>query len=283
MTVPGRSSHRSRSRISLAFLLVPPLAWLVIAYLGSLAVLLVSAFWSTDAFTGAVVRTYTSDNITRVLTEAVFRTATLRTIGVALAVTAICIVLAVPLALYMAKVASPRVRLALVVAVTTPLWASYLVKAYAWRMLLSPQGPLAWGAGRTPGYGVIATVLTLAYLWLPYMVIPVFAAFERVPNTLIDASSDLGAPDLTTMRTVMAPLVFPGIAAGSIFTFSLSLGDYIAVTIVGGKTQMLGNIIYGQLVTANNQPLAAALSLIPLAAIVGYLLAMRRTGALENV
>ena len=283
MTVPGRSSHRSRSRISLAFLLVPPLAWLVIAYLGSLAVLLVSAFWSTDAFTGAVVRTYTSDNVTRVLTEAVFRTATLRTIGVALAVTAICIVLAVPLALYMAKVASPRVRLALVVAVTTPLWASYLVKAYAWRMLLSPQGPLAWGAGRTPGYGVIATVLTLAYLWLPYMVIPVFAAFERVPNTLIDASSDLGAPDLTTMRTVMAPLVFPGIAAGSIFTFSLSMGDYIAVTIVGGKTQMLGNIIYGQLVTANNQPLAAALSLIPLAAIVGYLLAMRRTGALENV
>lgn len=283
MTVPGRSSHRSRSRISLAFLLVPPLAWLVIAYLGSLAVLLVSAFWSTDAFTGAVVRTYTSDNVTRVLTEAVFRTATLRTIGVALAVTAICIVLAVPLALYMAKVASPRVRLALVVAVTTPLWASYLVKAYAWRMLLSPQGPLTWAAGHTPGYGLIATVLTLAYLWLPYMVIPVFAAFERVPNTLIDASSDLGAPDLTTMRTVMAPLVFPGIAAGSIFTFSLSMGDYIAVTIVGGKTQMLGNIIYGQLVTANNQPLAAALSLIPLAAIVGYLLAMRRTGALENV
>jgi len=277
------SSHRLRARLSLAFLLIPPLAWLLVAYLGSLAVLLVSAFWSTDAFTGAVVRTYTSDNIARVLTEAVFRTATLRTIGVALAVTAICIALAVPLALYMAKVASPRVRLALVVAVTTPLWASYLVKAYAWRMLLSPQGPLAWVAGYTPGYGVIATVLTLAYLWLPYMVIPVFAAFERVPNTLIDASSDLGAPDRTTLRTVVAPLVFPGIAAGSIFTFSLSMGDYIAVTIVGGKTQMLGNIIYGQLVTANNQPLAAALSLIPLAAIVLYLLAIRRTGALENV
>lgn len=283
MSVAGRSPHRLRSRVSLAFLLVPPLAWLVVAYLGSLAVLLVSSFWSTDTFTGAVVRSYTSDNIVRVLTEPVFRTATLRTVGIALAVTVICMALAVPLALYMAKIASPRVRLALVVAVTTPLWASYLVKAYAWRMMLSPEGPLTWLAGYTPGYGVIAMVLTLAYLWLPYMVIPVFAAFERVPNALIDASADLGASDLTTLRTVVAPLVFPGIAAGSIFTFSLSLGDYIAVTIVGGKTQMLGNIIYGQLVTANNQPLAAALSLIPLVAIVGYLLAMRRTGALENV
>ena len=283
MITAGRSPHRFRSRLSLAFLLIPPLAWLVVVYLGSLAVLLVSALWSTNSFTGAVVRTFTSDNIVRVLTDAVFRAATLRTIGIALAVTLICITLAVPLALYMAKVASPRVRLALVVAVTTPLWASYLVKAYAWRMLLSGQGPLAWVAGYTPGYGLVATVLTLTYLWLPYMVIPVFAAFERVPEDLIDASSDLGASGSTTLRSVVAPLVFPGIAAGSIFTFSLSLGDYIAVTIVGGKTQLLGNIIYGQLVTANNQPLAAALSLIPLFAIIGYLLAMRRTGALENV
>ncbi len=272
-----------RQRISLVLLLVPPMAWLVVAYLGSLAVLLVSAFWSTDTFTGAVIRTFTTDNIVRVLTDGVFRTATLRTVAVAGAVTVICAVLAVPLALYMAKIASPRARLALVVAVTTPLWASYLVKAYAWRMLLSPEGPLAWTTGYSPGYGLVATVITLTYLWLPYMVIPVFAAFERVPDALIDASSDLGASDLSTMRMVMAPLVFPGIAAGSIFTFSLSLGDYIAVTIVGGKTQMLGNIIYGQLVTANNQPLAAALSIIPLAAITLYLLAMRRTGALENV
>jgi putative spermidine/putrescine transport system permease protein len=259
------------------------MAWLVLAYLGSLAVLLVSAFWTTNEFTGAVVHTFTGDNIVRVLTDAVFRTATVRTIAVALSVTVICALLAVPLAFYMAKIAGPRVRLALVVAVTTPLWASYLVKAYAWRMLLSPEGPLSYATGYTPGYGLIATVVTLAYLWLPYMVIPVFAAFQRVPGSLIDASSDLGASDLSTLRMVVAPLVFPGIAAGSIFTFSLSLGDYIAVTIVGGKTQMLGNIIYGQLVTANNQPLAAALSLIPLLAIVLYLLAMRRTGALENV
>lgn len=279
----ARLSRSGRNRLALAFLLVPPMAWLVVAYLGSLAVLLVSAFWTTDAFTGAVVRSFTGDNIVRALTETVFRTATLRTVAVAGVVTVLCAVLAVPLALYMAKVASPRMRLALVVAVTTPLWASYLVKAYAWRVMLSPEGPLAWATGMSPGYGLTATVITLTYLWLPYMVIPVFAAFERVPNSLVDASADLGASDLDTLRMVMAPLVFPGIAAGSIFTFSLSLGDYIAVTIVGGKTQMLGNIIYGQLVTANNQPLAAALSVIPLVAIILYLLAMRRTGALENV
>jgi len=272
-----------RRRVSLAFLLVPPLTWLVVAYLGSLAVLLVSAFWSTNSFTGAVVHSFTFDNVLRVLTDDVFRIAAVRTVSVALTVTVICAALAVPLAFYMAKIASPRVRLALVVAVTTPLWASYLVKAYAWRMLLSPEGPLSWATGYTPGYGLVATIVTLTYLWLPYMLIPVFAAFSRVPDSLIDASSDLGASDLSTLRMVVAPLVFPGIAAGSIFTFSLSLGDYIAVTIVGGKTQLLGNIIYGQLVTANNQPLAAALSIIPLVAIVAYLLAMRRTGALENV
>lgn len=272
-----------RRRIGLVLLLIPPMAWLVVAYLGSLAVLLVSAFWSTNTFTGAVVHRFTTHNIERLFTEAVYRVTTVRTVGVALLVTVICIVLAVPLALYMAKMASARMRLLLVIAVTTPLWASYLVKAYAWRMLLSPEGPLAWIGGYTPGYGLAATVITLTYLWLPYMIIPVFAAFDRVPDSLIDVSSDLGASDLSTLRLVVAPLVFPGIAAGSIFTFSLSLGDYIAVTIVGGKTQLLGNVIYGQLVTANNQPLAAALSIIPLAAIILYLLAMRRTGALENV
>src|SRR5712672_2478596 len=166
-------------RISLALLLIPPLTWLVVAYLGSLAVLLVSAFWTTNEFTGAVVHTFTSDNIVRVLTDAVYRTATVRTVSVALVVTVLCVVLAVPLAFYMAKVASPRVRLALVVAVTTPLWASYLVKAYAWRMLFSPSGPLGWATGYTPGYGLVATIITLSYLWLPYMVIPVFGAFDR--------------------------------------------------------------------------------------------------------
>lgn len=281
--MPSTPAPRRRDRVALAFLLIPPLAWLVVAYLGSLAVLMVSAFWGANSFTGAVVHTFTTDNLIRVLTDPVIRTVALRTLGVALTVTVLCAVLAVPLALYMAKFASPMMRVVLVVAVTTPLWASYLVKAYAWRMLLSPEGPLSWATGWSPGYGLVATVITLTYLWLPYMVIPVFAAFQRVPDALVDASSDLGASDINTLRLVVAPMVFPGIAAGSIFTFSLSLGDYIAVTIVGGKTQMLGNVIYGQLVTANNQPMAAALSLIPLLAIVFYLLAMRRTGALENV
>ena len=166
----------------LAFLLVPPLAWLVVAYLGSLAVLLVSAFWSTNSFTGAVVRTFTSDNIMRVLTDEVFRTATVRTVGVALAVTVHLHGAGGAAGALHGQDRLAAMRLALVVAVTTPLWASYLVKAYAWRMLLSPEGPLAWATGYTPGYGLVATIITLTYLWLPYMVIPVFAAFDRVPE-----------------------------------------------------------------------------------------------------
>jgi len=282
--VSSSPTERPGARLRLAALLGPPMVWLVVAYLGSMAVLLLSAFWSTNAFTGAVVPVYTSGNLIALVTDPLYRVVALRTVLVALGVTLIDAVIALPTALYMSKVASPRARVALVVAITTPLWASYLVKAYAWRVLLSPTGPIAWlTGGHAGGYGITATVITLAYLWLPYMVLPVFAGFDRVPDSLIEASADLGAPIITSLRTVVLPLVLPAVAAGSIFTFSLSLGDYIAVTIVGGKTQMLGNVIYGQLVTANNQPLAAALSIVPLVAIVLYLLAMRRTGALENV
>ena len=176
----------------------------------------------------------------------------------------------------------------MVALVLTPLWASYLVKVYAWRSMLQPEsGVIAWFLKPLgldgPGYGYIGIVITLTYLWLPYMILPVYAGLTRLPDSMLDASADLGAHSGRTFRSIVIPMIFPSVVAGSIFTFSLSLGDYIAVTIVGGKTQMLGNIIYGQLVTANNQPLAAALSLIPLTAIVLYLLAMRRTGALENV
>ncbi|WP_338031523.1 ABC transporter permease [Diaminobutyricibacter tongyongensis] len=279
---PSYLSTRPRAR--LALLLSVPLLWLVVMYLGSIAVMLVSAFWTVDDFTGAVVHTFTLDNITRLFTDPLFGEVALRTILVAVTVTVIDVVIAVPMALFMSKVASPRGRIALVVAVTTPLWASYLVKAYAWRILLAPNGPIAFvTGGNTPGYGLTATIITLAYLWLPYMIIPVYAGFDRVSDSLVEASFDLGASTWRTIRSVALPLVFPAIAAGSIFTFSLTLGDYIAVGIVGGKTQLLANLIYGQLVTANNQPFAAALSLIPLVAIVLYLFAMRRTGALENV
>jgi putative spermidine/putrescine transport system permease protein len=260
------------------------MAWLIVAYLGSIAVLLASAFWTTDSFTGNVIHTYGTANLHDVYTQSIYRTVAFRTIGVALLVTVIDALIAFPVAFYMSVIAKPRTRRFLVVAVLTPLWASYLVKAYAWRSLLGDNGPLAYATGgHTPGYGLTATVITLAYLWLPYMIIPVYAGFERLPRSLLEASADLGAGSVRTIRSVVVPMVFPAIAAGSIFTFSLTLGDYIAVGIVGGKTQMLANVIYGQLVTANNQPLAAALSTVPLLAIVLYLLAMRRTGALENV
>jgi putative spermidine/putrescine transport system permease protein len=272
-----------RPRLRLILLLVPPLAWLVVAYLGSMAVLLLSSFWSVNSFTGQVVHVYTWGNFVALSNDALFRTVTVRTVTLALVVTVVDAVLALPLALFMAKVARPRLRVAMVVAVTTPLWASYLVKAYPWRGLLAPNGPLDWVThGHRVGYGLTATGITLAYLWLPYMVLPVFASFSRVPDSMWEASADLGAPSVMTLRRVVTPLVFPGIAAGSIFTFSLTLGDYIAVQIVGGKTQLLGNVIYGQLVTANDQPLAAALSFVPLAAILVYLLALRATGALEE-
>jgi putative spermidine/putrescine transport system permease protein len=273
-----------KRKTRLALLLGAPMLWLVVAYLGSIAVLLLSALWSTDFFTGNVIHSYGLGNLRAVYSESLYRTVTVRTVSVALAVTVIDALLALPLAFCMSKLAGARTRKVLVVAVLTPLWASYLVKAYAWRSLLAPNGPLSWlTGGHTPGYGLTATVITLAYLWLPYMTIPVFAGFERVPGSLFEASADLGAGAGRTMRSVVLPMVFPALAAGSIFTFSLTLGDYIAVGIVGGKTQLLANLIYGQLVTANNQPLAAALSTVPLVAIVLYLLLMRRTGALENV
>ena len=279
----GRRRSRRRPALRGYLLLLPPLAWLVVAYLGSMAILLISAFWSVDSFTNKVVHVTTTGNFGAIVHDSLFRTVTVRTVGVALAVTLIDAVLAFPLALFMAKVAGPRTRIALMVAVTTPLWASYLVKAYAWRGLLAPNGPLDWvTGGHGIGYGLPATVITLSYLWLPYMVLPTYAAFARVPDSMWEASADLGATGSTTLRRIAAPLAFPGIAAGSIFTFSLSLGDYIAVQIVGGKTQLLGNVIYGQLITANDQPLAAALSFVPLVVVLLYLFALRATGTLEQ-
>jgi putative spermidine/putrescine transport system permease protein len=217
-----------------------------------------------------------------VLTEPLYRKVALRTVVIALTVTAIDALIAFPLAFYMSLVASRRLRNVLVVAVLTPLWASYLVKAFAWRTLFAPDGPIGWVTdGNSPEYGKTTLVVTLAYMWLPYMVIPIYAGFERLPKSLFEASADLGAGALRTIRSVVLPLVFPAIAAGSIFTFSLTLGDYIAVQIVGGKTQLLANLIAETVVL--NQPLAATVALIPLLAVVLYLLAMRRTGALENV
>ncbi|MFB7334746.1 ABC transporter permease [Streptomyces adustus] len=276
--------HR-RPRLRLSLLLTAPLLWLAVLYLGSLAVLFVSAFWTTDSFTSQVVKVWSTDNFHTLFTTPVFRQVILRSIGVALAVTVLCAVIAFPLAFYTARIAAPKRRPLLVVAILTPLWASYLVKVYAWRLILSEGGLADWIlkpfglAG--PGFGLPAAVLTLTYLWLPYMILPIHTALEQLPANLLDASADLGARAGRTFRSVVLPMVLPSVAAGSVFTFSLSLGDYITVQIVGGKTQLIGNLVYSNIEL--NLPMAAALSTVPVVVIVVYLLAMRRTGALSSL
>jgi putative spermidine/putrescine transport system permease protein len=261
--------------------------WLVVAYLGSLAVMLATSLWSIDSFTTQLVRTPTLDNFRTLLGEPVYRTVAVRSLAVAVGVTVVDVLVALPMALYMAKVASPRARNLLVAAVLTPLWASYLVKAYAWRTMLAEGGVVNWAlgpvGGRGPGFGVAATTITLAYLWLPYMILPIYAGLERLPDSLLEASGDLGATAGRTFGAVVLPLLFPSVVAGSVFTFSLSLGDYITVKIVGGSTQMFANVIYDNIGVAGNLPFAAAAAIFPVLAIVLYLMLVRRTGALENL
>ncbi|WP_104135389.1 MULTISPECIES: ABC transporter permease [unclassified Cryobacterium] len=275
------------SRLRLSLLLSAPLFWLGLVYIAALAALLITALWTVDSFTGQISQTWTVDNIVAVLTGSLYQTVTLRTVGVALLVTIIDIVIALPIAFYMAKVASPRAQRLLVIAILMPLWASYLVKAYAWRSVLSQGGIFEWMmspfGGHSPGYGLPATIITLSYLWLPYVILPIYAGLERVPDSLLEASADLGGGTWSTLRLVVLPMIWPAIIAGSIFSFSLSLGDYITVNIVGGANQMLGNLVYTNVGAANNLPLAAAIALIPILIIFAYLAAVRRTGALNNL
>src|SRR3954471_3551320 len=273
--------------LRLTGLLALPALWLVVAYLGSLVAMLVAAFWTTNDFTGAIQHTGTTDNFRTLVTQSVYRRIALRSVEVAALVTIVDAVIALPMAYYMAKVTSPRVRRWLVVAILTPLWASYLVKAYAWRVVLSGDGLLNWVLQpfgiNGPGYGLTAVVLTLSYLWLPFMVLPVYAGLERIPDSLLEASADVGARAGRTFRSVVLPLVYPALVAGSIFTFSLSLGDYITVNVVGGTSQLAANVIYDNITTGGNLPFAAAAAFFPVLVMVAYLLAVRRTGALENV
>ncbi|TFD09427.1 ABC transporter permease [Cryobacterium sp. TMT1-66-1] len=274
-------------RLRLSLLLSAPLFWLGLVYVAALAALLITALWTVDSFTGQISQTWTLDNIVAVLTGSLYQTVTLRTVGVALLVTIIDIVVALPIAFYMAKVASPSAQRILVIAILMPLWASYLVKAYAWRSVLSQGGIFEWlvspFGGHSPGYGLPATIITLSYLWLPYVILPIYAGLERVPDSLLEASGDLGGGTWATLRLVVLPMIWPAIIAGSIFSFSLSLGDYITVNIVGGANQMLGNLVYTNVGAANNLPLAAAIALIPILIIFAYLAAVRRTGALNNL
>jgi len=264
-------------------LLAGPAGWLVIAYLGSLAILFLNAGWSRDPFTGLVHRDWTLANFGQLVTNPLYRTVALRTVGMAIAVTVTCALLAFPIAYYMARVASPRVRGLLVVAVLMPLWSSYLIKAYSWRQILSNDGVLNWALSplgiHGPGLNEVGLWLVLTYLWLPYMILPVFAGLERIPTSLLEASADLGGRGLMTFRRVILPLVFPALVAGSIFTFSLTLGDYIAPSLIT-TTQFIGNVILANF-GVPNLPLAATLSLVPLVIVTIYLLIARRLGAFE--
>jgi putative spermidine/putrescine transport system permease protein len=275
-----------RPRLQLGLLLSGPLGWLVVAYLGSLAVLFVAAFWRLDAFTAEVVHEYGLDNFRTLLESDVYRTITLRTVGIAAAVTLTDAVLAFPIAYYMAKVASPRVRGLLVVAVLMPLWSSYLVKVYAWRLILSEEGVLNWALDpfglKGPGFGNVAAWLVFSYLWLPFMILPLYAGLERIPNSVLEASADLGEKTWRTFRRVMLPLALPAVVAGSIFTFSLTLGDYITPQLVT-STQFIGNVVYVNVGVANNLPFAAAFATVPVFVMIVYLVIARRLGAFESL
>jgi putative spermidine/putrescine transport system permease protein len=286
---PGRRLstflHR-HPRLRLSLLLSGPVGWLLVAYIGSLVVLFVAAFWRLDPFTSEVVHDYGFENFRTLWENDVYRSITVRTVGIAAAVTVTDAVLAFPVAFYMAKVASPRTRRLLVVAILMPLWASYLVKVYAWRIILQENGVLNWALDPLglsgPGFGNVATWLVFSYLWLPFMILPIYAGLERIPDSLLEASSDLGGRAGRTFLRVVLPLAFPAVVAGSIFTFSLTLGDYITPQIVS-STQFIGNVVYINVGVANNLPFAAAFATVPVAVMIIYLLGARRAGAFDQL
>lgn len=274
-----------KRRAHLAGLLAAPLVWLVGIYIFSLAMLLVTAFWTTDPFTSKVTPGFTLRNFEQLLVNPAYLSTAMRTLGIALVVTVLSILISVPLGIFMAKVARPWLRALLAVAITLPLWAGYLVKILAMRVTFTEDGffnaMMAPFGVSGPGFSIVTVVLTLTYLWLPYMAVPVYTAIRQLPPNLFDAAADLGAGAWRTVRTVVLPLIKPAIIAGSIFTFSLSLGDYIAAKFVGGSTQMIGSIIASNINL--NPPIAAAFSVVPIAFVVIYLVSVQRTGALERM
>jgi putative spermidine/putrescine transport system permease protein len=295
---PGTARAPARVRLSAALfrrpwlratlLLTGPGAWFLLVYLLALVVLFVSAFWRVDDFTGALVHTWNLDNFRTLVEEPTYRTIALRTIGIAAAVTVTDALLAVPFAFYAARLASPRLRGALFVLVLLPLWTSYLVRVYAWRLILAKNGVLNWALAQiglgsvNVAYSNWAMWIVFSYIWLPFMILPVWAAFERLPDSYLEASADLGARGGATFRRVALPLVLPGLVAGSIFTFSLTLGDFITPTLVGGAgSDFIGNVVYRSVGIASNVPFAAAFASVPLVVMGAYLLLARRLGAFE--
>ena len=288
-----------RRGMLLTLLLVPPLLWLGIVYVGSLVALLLQSFFSIDEFSGTIVREFTLKTYAELLQPANLDVI-VRTVAMAAAVTLASALLAFPVAYYAARYARGRMKAAFYLAIMMPLWSSYLVKVYAWKLLLAREGAVAWTAervGATPamegllGMPVIGgpslsvsyfgQFLVFVYLWLPFMILPIQAALERVPGSLMEASSDLGATPGQTFRTVILPLALPGVVAGSIFTFSLTLGDYILPQIIGPSTLLLGQAVYMLQGTAGNIPLAAAFAVVPIMVMAAYLVAAKRLGAFD--
>jgi putative spermidine/putrescine transport system permease protein len=273
-----------RPRLQLGGLLAAPMTWLVILYLGSLAVLLITAFWTVDPLSGNVIKEFSLENFEELVNVPVYRQIVWRTVRTAILVTLTDAIIAFPIAFYMAKVASRRGKAILVIAVLMPLWSSYLVKVLAWREMIAEHGIINWALEPLglsgPGEGLLAVWLVFSYLWLPYMILPIFAGLERIPDSLISASEDLGASPFRTFRRVILPLAFPAVVAGSIFTFSLTLGDYIAPALVSND-QFIGTSIRASI--TNNQPFAAAFALVPIVVVVAYLGVARRLGAFEHV
>jgi putative spermidine/putrescine transport system permease protein len=294
---PGR---RARLRVSTAFwrrpwlkalaLLTPPVTAFAVVYIGALAVLLISSFWGVDAFTGKLIHNWSLDNFRQIFStsDPTYLRIAGRTIGIAAAVTVTDALLAFPLGYFMARVATPRLRGALFVAVLLPLWSSYLVRIYAWQTILSGGGVLDWSLRKLGlpaaniAYSNWAMWIVFSYVWLPFMVLPVYAALERIPESYLEASADLGARGRRTLRSVVLPLALPGVIAGSIFTFSLTLGDYITPLLVGGTgSSFIGNVVYENIGINANIPFAAALATIPVLVMALYLLIARRLGAFE--
>jgi len=291
---PGRTARR---RLSAALwrrpwlralaLLVPPLGWMLVFYLAALAVLFVSAFWSLDTFTGKLTHAWTWANFHSILHDSTYRQIAFRTVWMAAAVTVTDALVALPFAYYMARLASPRTRTLLFVLVLLPLWSSYLARIYAWRLILNHDGALNWSLAKIglpqQGWAFTSTAMWIvfSYIWLPFMILPVYAALERIPDSFLEASRDLGAGGLTTFRRVVLPLALPGVVAGSIFTFSLTLGDYITPSLVG-NVDFIGNVIYRNVLgLTNNLPFAAAYATVPLVVMAIYLALAKRTGAFE--
>jgi putative spermidine/putrescine transport system permease protein len=289
----------SRRGLLLLALLGPPLLWFGVIYLGSLFALLANAFFGLDDFTGQVVREFTLKNFVE-LTDPANLDVARRSITMAIVVTLACTVIAFPLAYYMARHASGAGKALLYIAVMLPLWSSYLVRLYAWKLLLAKEGAINWLAqhthtawlveallslpaigGPSLSFSAIGTFIVFVYMWLPFMILPIQAAIERIPGSYIEASGDLGAGPAMTFAKVILPLALPGIAAGSIFTFSLTLGDYIIPQVIGDSTLYIGQVVYRQQGVAGNIPFAAAFSLVPIVVIGIYLWLAKRMGAFD--